>query len=78
MSAAEYWVLAVVVPRGGMVGDDLGHAIARGDLLMVNGEVVEPVEVYDTESDAREGAIRHTAKTGREAKVTLSVDPEDL
>ncbi len=81
----EYWVLRVCSidccpisqMSQGLAHDEScrthAHVVA-GDLAYVNGELVEPIEVYTTEADAKRRAMQEAARTGHVYKVSLVLE----
>jgi hypothetical protein len=75
----EWWVMRIVRSREqlseGVVPADVAAAVARGDLQVVNGEIVEPIEVYDDDQEAALiRAQRETTRTGQPCKVVMNAE----
>jgi hypothetical protein len=78
----EYWVMRIVRakesigPEGITVAE--WKAYKRGDLQMVNGDLVEPIEEYDDQHDAEARALHEHGRTGNPHKVVLNAEIADL
>jgi len=71
---AEYWAMRVIADAEGM--KDLQAKVDSGELAYVNGELCEPLEVYDHEAAALARCTRDSARRGWTCKVVLNVDIE--
>lgn len=78
---AEFWVMRIVhtaieIKKLGepLIAIKYAKQLASGDLNYVNGELVEPIEVYEDQDTARSKAVEFTARTGFIAKVVMNAD----
>lgn len=54
------------------------YLLERGVYQRVNGDLVEPMEVFRDQDAAMVDAQKRHAATGQVHKVVMSADPEDL
>lgn len=76
MRDVEFWVMRIVANDDGSALD-VWEALQRGDVQMVNGDIVEPIEMYRDERAAEMRAVRETRRTGHPHKVVLNADLDD-
>lgn len=72
----EWWVMRVMTTEDlmRMKASDMGRAIEKGELAMIGADVCQPIECYDTESQALARATRETSAGRGDHKVVLSAE----
>jgi hypothetical protein len=82
MAAQEYWVMKVIATKAEVERFERAEAagpwvlaLLRGEVFHVNGEIVEPIEVYDNDQEsAITRSMAEHARTGRTHKVVLNAE----
>lgn len=70
----EYWVMRIVAPVGASALVTYASQLKNGALVIVNGDIVEPLSEHADSEDALVAAQSVTARTGEPCKVVLNAD----
>lgn len=82
MPAVEFWVMKLIADADAVGrferNEAPGHwveALLRGEVYCINGEIMEPVEVFDNDQQgAIARAMKEHARTGKVHKVILNAE----